>query len=190
MEILGNSHRAAEKLIETATGAWKSQTLASAIEIGLFDFIGSDHKSEEDIRQGLELKGARVEDFLNALVGMGHLLKNKETLKYSNNEENLKYCVKSSPWYIGDALFTRGNVMQITSFKNLTAYLKTNDLGPKLADWNVMYDAAPGEAKKFASYMESTIKLLKDALPEKISDVWKSINSFADIGGGSGYITI
>lgn len=53
-----------------------------------------------------------------------------------------------------------------------------------------MYDAAPGLAKKFAGYMESTIKLLKDTLPEKISDTWKSINSFADIGGGSGYIAI
>jgi hypothetical protein len=80
--------------------------------------------------------------------------------------------------------------MEITSFKNLTLYLKTDDLGPKLTDFNIMYDAAPGQAKKFASYMESTIKLLKDALPEKISDVWKSIKSFADIGGGSGYMAI
>ncbi len=52
-----------------------------------------------------------------------------------------------------------------------------------------MYDSAPGVAENFANYMESTIKLLKDALPSGISDVWKSINSFADIGGGSGYIT-
>lgn len=37
--------------------------------------------------------------------------------------------------------------------------------------------------------MESTIKIMKDSLPTSISDVWKSINSFTDIGGGSGYIT-
>ena len=41
----------------------------------------------------------------------------------------------------------------------------------------------------FAQYMESTIKLMKVDLPEKIGDVWKSISSFADIGGGSGYMT-
>ena len=122
----GNPHIGAERLMETATGAWKSQTLASAIEIGLYTYLGNDHRSEQEIREALSLKGARVEDFLNALVAMGHLNKDKETHKYSNNEDTLKYCVKSSPWYIGDAIFTRGSVTQITSFKDLTQYLKTD----------------------------------------------------------------
>ena len=63
----------------TATGMWKSSTLASAIEIGLYTFLGNDHKSEQEIREGLGLKGARVEDFLNSLVCIGHLNKDKAT---------------------------------------------------------------------------------------------------------------
>jgi hypothetical protein len=79
--------------METATGAWKSQTLASAIEVGLYTFIGTEHKSEQEIREGLGLKGQRVEDFLNALVSMGHLGKDKSSQKYFNTEDTLKYCV-------------------------------------------------------------------------------------------------
>ena len=73
MEGSGNPHIGAERLMETATGAWKSQTLASAIEIGLYTYLGNDNRSEQEIRDALSLKGARVEDFLNALVAMGHL---------------------------------------------------------------------------------------------------------------------
>ena len=58
-----------------------------------------------------------------------------------------------------------------------------------MSDFGVLYDSAPGVAENFANYMQSTIKLMKDSLPQCISDEWKSINSFADIGGGSGYIT-
>ena len=50
-----NTPSGAEKLIETATGAWKSQVLASAIEIGLYDFFENGEKSEEEIRHALNL---------------------------------------------------------------------------------------------------------------------------------------
>ena len=38
--------------------------------------------------------------------------------------------------------------------------------------------------------MEGTVKILSKILPSKISDFWKSIKSFSDIGGGSGFMTI
>ena len=38
--------------------------------------------------------------------------------------------------------------------------------------------------------MEGTVKILSKILPVKISDFWKSIKSFSDIGGGSGFMTI
>ena len=38
--------------------------------------------------------------------------------------------------------------------------------------------------------MEGTVKILSKILPIKISHFWKSIKSFADIGGGSGFMTI
>jgi len=38
--------------------------------------------------------------------------------------------------------------------------------------------------------MEGTVKILSKILPVKISHFWKSIKSFSDIGGGSGFMTI
>jgi hypothetical protein len=40
METLNFS--GAEKLIDTASGVWRSQILSTAIEVGLYDFIGED----------------------------------------------------------------------------------------------------------------------------------------------------
>jgi hypothetical protein len=42
----------------------------------------------------------------------------------------------------------------------------------------------------FAKYMESSIKFTGYLLPKKLESFWKSINSFVDIGGGSGYVSI
>ena len=38
--------------------------------------------------------------------------------------------------------------------------------------------------------MESGTKFVAHLLPKKLEGFWKSINSFVDIGGGSGYLTI
>jgi hypothetical protein len=42
----------------------------------------------------------------------------------------------------------------------------------------------------FAKYMESSCKFVAHLLPKRIEGFWKSINSFVDIGGGSGFMTI
>lgn len=44
--------------------------------------------------------------------------------------------------------------------------------------------------KDFATYMESCCRFVGEILPLKLSEFWKSINSFIDLGGGSGYITL
>jgi hypothetical protein len=71
------------RLFGIADGIRIGQVFASAIEVGLFDFIGETAKTEKEIAHGLYLTAPRLEDFLNAIVSMGYLTKNKDD-KYSN----------------------------------------------------------------------------------------------------------
>jgi DNA-binding IclR family transcriptional regulator len=65
-------------------GLWKGQLLASAVEVGLFDYIGTSQKTEKEISEGLNLKAPRLQDFLNYLVSIGLLTKDKDG-KYGNS---------------------------------------------------------------------------------------------------------
>ena len=88
----------AKKLLDTAHGLWRAQVLSSAIEVELFDFLETDtnrSKSEAEIREKLEINALRTEDFLNALVAMGHILRDEQG--YSNSEDASKFCVSSNP---------------------------------------------------------------------------------------------
>ena len=78
--------------------------------------------SESEIRETLGLKAERLEDFLNALVSMGHLRKEADG-RYGNTEDTKRYCCKSSAHYIGEALKRLGE-LQRSSFNNLTSYVK------------------------------------------------------------------
>jgi hypothetical protein len=78
--------------------------------------------SESEIRETLGLKAERLEDFLNALVSMGHLRKEADG-RYGNTEDTKRYCCKSSAHYIGEPLRRRGD-LKTSSFNNLTGYVK------------------------------------------------------------------
>ena len=78
--------------------------------------------SESEIRETLGLKAERLEDFLNALVSMGHLRKEADG-RYGNTEDTKRYCCKLSAHYIGEALKRLGE-LQRSSFNNLTSYVK------------------------------------------------------------------
>ena len=92
------------------------------MEVGLYDALENADLSESEIRETLGLKAERLEDFLNALVSMGHLRKEADG-RYGNTEDTKRYCCKSSAHFIGEPLKRRGD-LQHSSFNNLTSYVK------------------------------------------------------------------
>ena len=157
--------------------------------MGLFDYLeseGNRSKSEEEIRSALEIKALRFEDFLNALAAMGHIKRDEHG--YSNTQETSTFMVSTSPNNISSIFVWRAN--SESPFKNMTLYLKGQEFKKNLTNFDVIYSAIPHFNFMFASYMEATCKFVSRLLPLVAEDVWKSISSFADIGGGSGYMTI
>lgn len=63
IEKLRKEYDGASKLIETAHGLWRGAILASAVEVGLFDYLeteGNRSKTEAEIREGIHLNAPRV----------------------------------------------------------------------------------------------------------------------------------
>lgn len=119
---------------------------------------------------------------------MGHIDKTEDG-KYFNLPEASAFGVKSSPLYIGTNFLFRGKA-QNADYGNLTSYLKGGEFKKLAADFGQLYDSVPNIARFFADYMQSSCKFVGILLPQKIDSFWKSINSFVDIGGGSGYMTM
>jgi hypothetical protein len=127
-----------ELLWQTAAGSWKAQVLASAIDIGLFDFLNKESNkgfTKEEITKELGIKISRPEDFLNALVSIGHLTRTED--RYRNTPETAAFCVKSSPLYTGDA-FTRFGNLNESNFGTLTDHL-IKDPTPRFSNFNEVY---------------------------------------------------
>jgi SAM-dependent methyltransferase len=60
-------------IIDVATAFWRSKVLLTAVDLGLFAELARTPLTEDGLRERLGLKGPGVEDFLDALVGMGML---------------------------------------------------------------------------------------------------------------------
>ncbi len=94
------------RILEVGLGFWQSRTLLSAVELGVFTLLGKEKKSGEEIRTELGLHIRGTWDFLDALVAMKFLERERdgEDAKYLNNDLSAIYLDKNSPDYIGGIL--------------------------------------------------------------------------------------
>ncbi|TNV77745.1 hypothetical protein FGO68_gene13827 [Halteria grandinella] len=188
------THLKPDALFETSYGAQKAQILATALELRLFDYLAQckndSGRSIQDIRGGIGIKSARPEDFLNALVAMGHLVregKDLESWRYRNSEEANVFCVRESPLYMGQIMHRFANIRE-NSFGELTKLLKEESTY-KIKEFNELYSKHHTSVPEFAHAMESCIKLavfkLSESILPRLCD--QGLETIADIGGGSGY---
>ena len=118
---------------------------------------------------------------------MGHIKRDENG--YSNTEDSSKFCVKSSPYNIAAALFQKGGIA-LGIFNGLTPYLKGQEFKRAIGSFEENYEKIPHFNYSFATCMEAYVRSVSKILPLVAKDVWTSIDTFADIGGGSGYMSI
>jgi len=112
--------------------------MSSAAELAIFDFLeedGNKPKSLESVVSACKMNCLRPQDFMDALVAMGHIDKTKDG-KYFNTADGSVFLVKSSPYYIGLILHFRGKAKD-ADYGNLTTYLKGEPIKKMLDDFSV-----------------------------------------------------
>lgn len=113
----------AEAYIERANLYQNSVVFLTATELDLFNEIGYDSLTAEEIASKLEIPVRGLVRLLNALVALNFL--RKDGVRYSNNSDGLNYLVRGSPNYIGNfRLFC----LAFEKWLNLTKNIKKGTL--------------------------------------------------------------
>ena len=94
------------KIMQVGTGFFATKTLLSAVELALFTRLGSGPKTGKQLEKELELHPRATADFLDALVALGFLTREGDSVAgaYGNTEETALFLDKNKPSYVGGML--------------------------------------------------------------------------------------
>ena len=111
-----------EPIVQLGLGFWASKTLLSAIELGVFSALADGPQDAETLRQRLGLHPRSAHDFLDALVALGMLERERDV--YRNTPETGLYLDRAKPSYVG-GLLEMANARLYPFWGSLTEGLRT-----------------------------------------------------------------
>jgi hypothetical protein len=166
-----------------------SKVLFNAIEFGLFTELAKGPLNGSAIRERLGLHPRSVPDFLDTLVALGMLERQKEI--YSNTAETDFYLDRAKPTYIG-AFFELWNVRHYSMFESLREGLTSgkpqNEITRGEDDWVEAMYATPERLRLFLRAM--TGHSLPSAMAIARKFPWTEYKTFVDIGPAEGCLAV
>ena len=176
------------KLLQLGLGFWAPRTCLSAVELGVFTELAKGAADEATLRKrlGLHARGAR--DFLDALVALG-LLKRKAG-KYSNMPEPNAFLDRAKPAYVG-GLLEMAAARLYPFWGSLTEAPRTGlpqNEAKTGGDLFAALYADPARLRGFLTAMTGVSMGSAQAIARKFP--WKKYQSFMDIGGAQGCVSV
>jgi hypothetical protein len=94
------------RIMEIATGYWRSKVLLSAVGLGLFSELAKAPLTRREVQQAFGLQPRPAADFLDGLVSMGLLERDGdgEAARYRNTPESAHFLDRRSPAYVGGVM--------------------------------------------------------------------------------------
>jgi hypothetical protein len=94
------------RIMEVGMAFWPSQTLLTAIKLGVFTELGKGAMTGEELRNALGLHPRSTPDFFDTLVALRFLDRDGdgEMAKYRNTEETAMFLDRKSPAFMGGFL--------------------------------------------------------------------------------------
>ena len=177
-----------EGIMQLGLGFWGSKTLLSAIEIGVFTELAKGPLNATTIASRLKLHQRSVRDFLDALVAL-HMLE-REKGKYRNTPETDLFLDRAKPTYVGGVL-EMANTRLYPFWGGLTEALRTgkpqNEAKTGGNPFEKIY-AHPETLESFLSAMTGISLSAAIAIAQQFP--WKDYNTFADIGCAQGALSV
>ena len=177
-----------DRIMQVGMGFWASKTLLSAVEMEVFTELA---KRPEDLatlqgRLGLHPRSAR--DFLDALVALGFLKREKGI--YSNTPETDVFLDKKKPSYIGGIL-EMSNHRLYGFWNQLTTALRTGEHQNESRAGQDLFAALyadPARLKEFLRAMSGVSRGANLAIARKFP--WESYKTFVDAGTAQGDLAV
>jgi hypothetical protein len=177
-----------DAIMQLGFGYWGSRTLLSAVELGLFTELAQGPLALEEIRARLELHPRSVRDFLDALVALGML--QRERGMYANTPATDLYLDRAKPTYIGGML----EMMSARLFRfwaDLTEGLKTGEPQNEAKHGGDLFETLysdPRRLEQFLSAMTGLSLGIAHAIAMKFP--WAQYRSFVDVGAAQGGLSV
>ena len=156
----------------------KSRIILTAFELDIFTILEAKLLTSKEIAEKLNADERATDRLLNALCGIGYLVKSNG--KFFNSEHAALYLVKGKPGYLGGLMHTvslwdRWTTLTEVVKKGHAVYREAiNDRGD---DWLEAFIAAMNDRAK---HQAKIIAMMLDL---------SNVNKTLDIGGGSGAFT-
>ncbi len=178
-----------DAIMQLGFGYWGARTLLSAVEIGLFTELAKGPPlTLEEIRSRLGLHERSARDFLDALVALGMLRRERGT--YANVPATDLYLDRRKLTYMGGML----EMMSTRLFgfwADLTAALRTGEPQNEAKHGGDLFGTLysdPGRLEQFLSAMTGLSLGIAHAMAQKVP--WAQYKSFVDIGTAQGALPV
>ena len=161
-----------------ASGHVEARIIQAALQLEIFDQIGSTATDSHSLAAALHLDPRATELMLNALAALKLLQKNGEF--FSLPPASARYLIRSSPHYLG------GMILFDASLWHCWERLAETVRSGKPARPANMYQDDPSETEIFINAMDSLVKARGDAdMVARVVD-WEKATNLLDIGSGPG----
>ncbi|ARN80230.1 methyltransferase [Methylocystis bryophila] len=175
-----------QKILETGMSFWTARTLLSAVELGLFTELAKGPADLETLRQKLGLHERSARDFLDALVAMKLLEREKGV--YANTPETDLFLDRAKPSYVGGML-EMASARLYAHWGHLTEALRTGRRQGENKESDDVFAALYADEKRlegFLAAMSGGSAGPARAIAEKFP--WSQHESFVDIGAAQGML--
>lgn len=175
-------------ILDIAFAFRRSKTLLTAVELGLFAALAEQPREAKSLAQHLGLHGRGAEDFFDALVALGLLVRDVGG-RYANTAESARFLDPSKEDYIGHALH-RVSTRVYSNWNSLASALRTGQ--PQSGAFGAGgYGALYADASGLEAFLRAmTGSSLMFARALAVTFPWKQYGRVVDIGSAEGCVPV
>jgi O-methyltransferase domain/Dimerisation domain len=176
-----------KKIFEIGMGFWAAKALLSAVELGLFTELAKGPLDVETISTRLDLHPRAARDFLDALVALGLL--DRDRGLYANTADTGRFLDRGKPAYVG-GLLELAERRLYPVWASLTEALHTGLPQNEAGRESDYYANLCGDRERLRTFLRAMVGLSLDTSKEIAKKFpWESYTTFVDIGGAMGALS-
>src|SRR4051812_667338 len=177
-----------EQILALGLGFWGSKTLLSAVELGVFTELAEGPVSAEKLIQKLGLHQRSARDFLDALVALGMLTRDREA--YANTQATDLFLDRRKPSYIG-GLLEMANARLYPFWGSLSEALRTGEPQNEAKHGGDLFESLYADPERLAAFLKAMTGVsMASALAIASKFPWADYESFADVGTAQGGLPV
>lgn len=177
-----------ERVLQLGLGFWASKTLLSGVELGVFTELADEPLAASTLIERLGLHRRSARDFLDALVALGML--NRERDCYSNTEVTATFLDRRKPSYVG-GLLEMANARLYPFWGSLTEALKTGEPQNEAKHGGDLFESLYADPQRLAGFLKAMTGVsMASARAIAAQFPWRDFKSFADVGTAQGGLPV